>query len=461
MNKINRESVDETLANMFSSTEYSTNYLFYAHMISQCTIKMDNTLPAAAGVAFNIDHYDLYINEDKFSKYTLKQRLGIMKHEMLHILQNHVHRTEDRAHLPFNFATDCAINQLIDRNHLPDGAIFPDNLPVKTKAKLKQHAEYYYDLLKDEAQDQEDQEQDCDQCDGSGEQEQECSDCGGSGESKDEDGNTQECQSCDGSGKESHSCDKCGGSGKKPGEGYGSDSGKLIDDHGTWNKSQGDKDLQKDMTKRMIEQSINQTQKSRGKLPQDISDMLSLFTRKSQVDWKKVLKSIVGNKKVGKRATIMRKPRRFNNRPDLKGTTKDRMFTLVVGVDISGSMSTDEIMTGLQEIHHICKLTKTKMKLIQIDTEVHAIQDFDEKTKLFERRGCGGTIMEECPKYILNNKLECDALVMISDCYIEDISKADYWLKFRKRVIWLATQDVVPPGIESMKMHKCLPLKIS
>jgi predicted metal-dependent peptidase len=155
----------------------------------------------------------------------------------------------------------------------------------------------------------------------------------------------------------------------------------------------------------------------------------------------------------------MRKPRRFNNRPDLKGSTKDRKFTLVVGVDISGSMSTKEIMAGLSEIHHICKLTKTNMKLIQIDTEVHDIQTFDDKTKLFERKGAGGTYMGDCPKYIKDKKIECDALVMISDMYIEDVSTDDIWKSWKKRTIWLATEDLIPDW-NGWNKHTVLPLKV-
>jgi predicted metal-dependent peptidase len=445
MSKILRDSVDETLANMFSSPTYSPNYLFYAHMISQCTIKMDSTLPAVAGVAFNIDHYDLYLNETELAKLPLIEGLGVMKHEMLHILQNHVHRTEERKKLPFNFATDCAINQQIERSHMPKitqddinkmdpmivqqknikvgdtSAVYPDNFPVKVNVKKNMHAEYYYDLLLDEAEDQEDEEQECDKCGGSGEMDDESED------KESEDGEPKEPKKC--------SCNNCGGSGKTPGKGYGDGNGKLVDDHDTWQKSEGDKDLQKDMTKKMIEQSISQTQKSRGNIPQDIPDMLALFTRKSVVSWSRILKKLTGNKRVGKRGTIMRKPRRFTNRPDLKGTTKNRLYTVVACVDISGSMSTEEIMMGMNEIHHVCKISKSKLKLIQVDTEVHKVEEFTEKTKIFERSGCGGTYMYDGWRHIRENKIEHDLIIYITDGYIEDVSEWEYQPKCR--VMWL------------------------
>lgn len=434
-----RESLDEALANMFSSTKYSNSYLFYAHIISQCTIKLDNNMEAPAGIAFNIDHYNLYINMDLFKKYPLEQRLGILKHEVLHITNNHVLRTEDRIHLPWNYSTDCAINQEIERDHLPDFAIYPDTFPVKSKIEQKMHAEYYYDLLKDEDNDKEGK--------------SECSNCNGTGEVQDTHSDSE-------NGKEgTKTCECCNGTGHSDSGGYKNSNSKVIDSHNTWQKSQGDKDLQKDVTKGMLEQAINETQKSRGTLPENISEMLSLFTRKPQVDWKKVLKRITSNKKSGKRPTIIRKPRRFKNRPDLKGVQKDRTFTLVVGLDVSGSMTTNEIMQGLNEIHHICKLTNTKMKLIQIDATIHGIKDFSAKTKLINRKGCGGTYMGDCPKYIKDNNIECDALVMISDMYIEDVPSDEIWKSWKKRTIWLATDKLIPDW-NGWNKHTVLPLNV-
>jgi hypothetical protein len=60
--KKERESLEEALANMFSNPTYAPNYLFYAHMIGQCSVKIRKDLHAAAGVAFVNDHYNLYIN---------------------------------------------------------------------------------------------------------------------------------------------------------------------------------------------------------------------------------------------------------------------------------------------------------------------------------------------------------------------------------------------------------------
>ena len=128
MSKLDRGKLNDTLAAMFSNIEYRSDYLFYAHMIGQCSIKIDETLPAPAGVAFSIDHYNLYINPKEFDKFKLVSRLAILKHEMFHILYGHLDRTEGRVHLPWNYATDCALNQHCNEEHLPDNCVNPKTL---------------------------------------------------------------------------------------------------------------------------------------------------------------------------------------------------------------------------------------------------------------------------------------------------------------------------------------------
>ena len=112
---------EQTIANMFSNPTYANSYLFYAHMLAQCRIVFDDTMQAPAGVNFMHDHYNLFINPTGFDltdeqfaaaqlqdssatkhipgfcEYPLEHRLGILKHEMLHILFAHIARKEVHA----------------------------------------------------------------------------------------------------------------------------------------------------------------------------------------------------------------------------------------------------------------------------------------------------------------------------------------------------------------------------
>lgn len=469
---MSRGAIDIALPNMFSNSAYETTYLFYAHMIGQCSIVIDRRIKSPAGVAFMYDHYRLYINPDIFDTYELEEQLAILKHEMLHILNDHVLRTEDRKQLPWNYATDCAINQLIDDSHLPKikqkdidkynasvklglvditkpapkigdfACVMPSTFPVSVDVDLS--AEQYYDALKNEEQENEDES---------------CSKCGGSGQMKDEEDSNGE-QTDENSSQGTCTCDRCQGTGKEPGGGdYGEGISQILDDHGMWSESKGDREMQKATTKGMIEKSIEETVKSNGTIPSNIEHWLNLFKTKSQISWKKALRNIVGKRKVNTRRTIMKRDRRFPDREDLKGKTKDIKFYLTVILDVSGSMSDKEIMIGLNEIHHICKLTNTTMQLIQVDTKVHNVETFSAKTKLFNRSGAGGTIMEPAIDYIKKNKIPTDACILITDGYIEDVSR---WKnKPKYPIMFLVTSEGQNiPGIRSNKKYKQYQLKV-
>ena len=120
---LSRDKLDIALASMFSHDDYQKDYVFYGHMIGQCSIVLER-MEAPAAVSFHLDHYRLHINPEKFDDWTLEEQLAVLKHEMLHILNNHVLRKEDRDNQAFNYATDCAINQLINQKHLPQGCQF-------------------------------------------------------------------------------------------------------------------------------------------------------------------------------------------------------------------------------------------------------------------------------------------------------------------------------------------------
>jgi len=382
-----REIIDITVANGFSNPLYKGEYEFYFHVLAQCKVSMTSDIELA-GVNFQGTKYCLYINPENFDILPLNERLGILKHEMLHILFNHMDRKGKREHKPFNIAADCAINQLIKDSDLPEGCITPKSLEKTLKKEgfdikipKNENAETYYDLLPF----------DPDAKDGD-----EGKDCEDSGDSDGE-----------GSGKPGKSGD--------PGEFYeGLWSDNPLDNHEKWDESEGDEDLKKDITKNMIEKAA---EKSRGNAPSELGIFLDIWTRKPVVSWKKVLRNIASNKKANKVSTIMKKSRRFPKRPDIKGSRKDREFDIVVVLDVSGSMGDDEIMWGLSEIKEVARLTSSTVKIIQVDTEVHAVDDWDPKN--FKRAAGGGTEMLPAWRYIKENRISMDCAILISDCYIE------------------------------------------
>lgn len=434
MLKIDRGKLDDTLAAMLSNPEYRDSYLFYAHMVGQCSIKIRHDIGSCAGVAFNIDHYNLYINptskwidyneamksfkEDYipkkddikvvngvklfrilqgFDDYSLKERLFILQHEMHHILGGHVERREDRVPKTWNYATDCAINQLGNQDHMPEKCVNPATLSLKLGVLVPENksSEFYYELIKKESENNSKPESSKVEGDGSG-----------------------------------------GGSGDDSGSGQGLSDDDLIDSHDVWDESVGDEEFQADITKKMIETAQTETIKSKGTVPSEFSKWMELFTRKAEVNWKKVLRGIVGNKRVGSRSTIMRRDRRFPKRADLRGKTKERMFNLLVIPDVSGSMPDQAIISTLGEVRHVCDITKTEVDMIQVDAQAYQPEKLTKKTKVVTRKGNGGTMLFPAIEMARAHKIEFNAVIVLTDggLFGSDIDK---FAALGKKVIWL------------------------
>lgn len=430
-----RKPFEDVIANMFSNPKY-IDYNFYAHVLAQCKVHFVSDMKAPAGVSFSINHYKLWVNPLEFNKFSLEEGLGVLKHEMLHILNNHctVRAYKSDNHEAWNIAYDVAINQLINEKHLPEWVVTHKLI----KAPENYSGEQYYEFMRDKSKDQEGDNQ-CDSCGGSGHSHDDCDECDGTGK----DANGDECGHCKGSGKEP--CKDCGGTGKK----Y-----RTLDDHSKWEESEGNDELRKDITKNMLDKAIS---KSRGNLPHNIDSMVELFSRSAQVSWKQELRRIVGNRRANKTTTIMRPNRRQPDRIELKGNKKDRTFTAVVLLDISGSMGNEDVMNGLNEIHHVAKLTNTDMKIIQVDTEIHGIENFNKKTKVFNRKGAGGTYLEPGIDYLREHKIDHDVLIIVTDSYHEDISQ---WKTPPKcKVMFLVSGDGKVPGIEAYPRYKQFNIK--
>ena len=368
-----KSAFEETLVQMLAyGSSYSREYCFYGYLISQCKISIDADLPAPAGVSFSHDHYTLHISPTIFNVLPIEQRIGVLKHEMLHILNNHVFRAESQnlEHLPFNYSSDCAINQDITRTHLPEGVIYPDNFPSSKKVPKGLNAEQYYELL-DES--------------------------------------------------------------KLPPE--------LPDgagDHDIWQTSEGIEIVKDILTEKMMQKAFAETSKAKGDLPSNYSQWLDVFSGHSKLNWKQILRRIVGNKRANTRKVLPRPYRRNPNATYLKGTVKDRIFELLFVADVSGSVGSDELVEAITETIHICKLTNTPSTLIQVDTQAHKPEKLSANTRKFERKACGGTILAPALDTAKEYHIKYDAVVVLTDGYIDE-SDVEAYAATGKRVIWLIT----------------------
>lgn len=469
---------EEAFMNILSSTRKDyMRYNFYSFIIAKMQLSINNSVPTAAA-GFRDGTYHLIINPAFYNPLPLEHRIGILVHEAMHVILKHIFRKGERNHKLHNIACDVALNQMIDRNFLPEGALYHDTFKTPDGNFYPENltSEQYYELLKEEKENQEkekeDQEKDqgdCPKCDGSGEQDKEDSeDQDGSGDQESEDGQGEEGQ---GSGEsEEHSedakepCDCCQGSGKdggyQPSNGNPDLTGSdeiTLDSHDMWdNLSDEEEELAGQMMDKMLEDAMA---KAKGDLPGNLQNILELWRRPAKVSWKRLLKKYLSSKTGSRRTTIKRRDRRQPSRMEIKGRKVDYDTpTVIVGIDTSGSMSDAEILGGLVEIDEVCKVTGAALNIVQIDTQIQGMEEYDPKKRTYKRNGYGGTYMGAMAEYVMQNKINYDVLIMISDMYIEDVSTDSNWQKVKKPTLWLNTTEGYDVPWDGLRNHKIIAL---
>ena len=127
------------------------NEPFYGLFLIGLNKKIRKDIPTA-GVSKNGIGVQLSINPGFFADLNEKQRIGLLKHELLHVSFGHIAmRDRFSNHKLFNIAADLEINQYISADHLPEGGLTLDTFP---ELNLPERAgtTKYYELLEKEQQ---------------------------------------------------------------------------------------------------------------------------------------------------------------------------------------------------------------------------------------------------------------------------------------------------------------------
>jgi predicted metal-dependent peptidase len=112
---------------------------FYAHFLQQMR-RIETNKIKTLGVNIT-DGINLFINSEFFNKLKPKEKVACLEHEVLHILNKHLLRRENKDPEVFNIASDIAVNPYIE--NLPKGCLTPKQFNLETYKET----EYYYDKL--------------------------------------------------------------------------------------------------------------------------------------------------------------------------------------------------------------------------------------------------------------------------------------------------------------------------
>jgi predicted metal-dependent peptidase len=386
------QSLSKTAKDLMLKEPY---YGFFLIMLNKLWSKKVPT----AGVSKNGINYQLMINDEFWEGLSENHRLGLLKHELLHIAFGHlttVFKFSDRKMA--NIAMDMEINQYIDVDFLPEGGIMIDNYD-ELNLDRKAGARYYYDKLK-EAKDEKDQ------------------------------NGTSGCPDFD------DLCDQ-----------MDSGDGDGLPDHSTWdefeNLSEAEQKLIEKQLQKVLGDAKEQTVKKRGSVPGEIEGVIVIEEIvAAKFDWRGYIRRFTGiSTKVFTKKIRRKENRRFSDNPGLKIKMKQHML---LAIDTSGSVSNEELLEFMNEIHHIYK-AGVDITIIQCDTSIRSIEAYRGKNDL-KVQGRGGTEFDPVLDYYNENSKKYTSLVYFTD------GECDANVKPKGNVLWVIS--------ERSSMNESLPGKV-
>jgi len=317
-----------------------------------------------AGVAKHNINYKLLINPEFWDSLSLNHRIGLTKHEMLHLAFFHplMKDTYD-DHQLFNIAADLEINQYIEDEFLPDGGLKLDSFPDMVLPE-RAGTRAYYDILK-----------------------------------KNQNNPTlQNLKSAMGQGLPQ----------SEDGLNNPNHDWKEFEDMG-----EAEKRLMKTQMEYQMKELAHEVTKSRGMVPGEIKELIDNFTAFEQpkFDWRGYIRRFVGRSvKVYTKKLRRKFNKRFEENPGLKIKQKKH---ILVAVDTSGSVSTDELKEFFSEVHHMHK-TGSDITVVQCDTAISDIRPYKQSNKI-ELHGRGGTSFEPVVEYYDANQKKYTCLIYFTD----------------------------------------------
>jgi predicted metal-dependent peptidase len=213
-----------------------------------------------------------------------------------------------------------------------------------------------------------------------------------------------------------------GGQGKgKAGDG---DEGAGLDAH-DW---EGAQEMSEEETKalaREIDEAIRQGALVAGKLGsgglRDLDELL-----KTKIDWREALRDFITTTCQGNDYSTWRRPNRryVSSGHYLPSGVSEKVEELVIAIDTSGSIGRQELAQFLGEVAGICEQVQpSRVRLLYWDTKVCADEKYDTHeianiTKSTKPAGGGGTTVDCVPKYLTENQIKPQAVVVLTDGYL-------------------------------------------
>jgi predicted metal-dependent peptidase len=222
--------------------------------------------------------------------------------------------------------------------------------------------------------------------------------------------------------------------------GGGGQGGQGMDEHDWENAQEGTPEEQEQVAKD-IEGALRQGAILAGKMGGNVSrDINELLTPK--VNWKDALRDFVKTSTQGKDQTTWRRlHKRYIGMDIIMPSTYDeKVGSIIVAIDTSGSIGGEELAQFLSEVKSICdEVSPEKIDLLYWDTnvaghETYMGSELATLTETTQAKGGGGTSPECVPFYMKENRLEPECVIMLTDGYIGSQDPNDW--QIGKPIMW-------------------------
>ena len=140
------------------------------------------------------------------------------------------------------------------------------------------------------------------------------------------------------------------------------------------------------------------------------------------LSWQSILKKYVGTITSNKRKTRTRLNRRQPTRFDLSGEQDEKTLKIVVAIDTSASVTSDEVAKILNEVMAIIAKRKHSLTVIECDSQVQRVYQPKNAGDIKKNvAGRGGTAFTPVIEYVNNDRYFRDALLIyFTDGYGEN-----------------------------------------
>lgn len=178
--------------------------------------------------------------------------------------------------------------------------------------------------------------------------------------------------------------------------------------------------------------------KSSGK-PDEILKIISGFEEKEELSWQNILQRMIPAVKSGYRKTITRRNRRQPERMDLRGRLANHIPELVIAIDISASMTDEDIKKIMVEILAIVRNREAKITVVECDNEIRRIYSLRSPKDIKPRsEKNGSTSFSPVFEYVREKGLNDSIIIYFTDGVGEKELKVK---PLNKKIIWVLTGD--------------------